>query len=1042
MTYSPPIADQLAIALRAYAVPASRLKSDSGLKHSTSKKKRQNSNVASSPWALVFDTETTTCPAQALRFGTYQLRNAGKLVEAGIFYDPEGVTADELELLQDHADLQGLTICSRESFVDELFYGVAYKFRATIVGFNLPFDISRLAISHGTARTPIGDDTSAMRGGFTFKLSVHKIFPNIRVKHLSRQAALVSFAAPMGQPDPRGVRKRGFKRGVRRGHFVDVKTIAGALLAKSFRLASLCDFLRVPNPKQEFDEFNGPITDEMIGYAMADVQATWECYSILAEQFGALGLTETNLERIYSEAGIGKGYLRQMGIRPWREVQPEVPSDLIAKILGSYFGGRSEVRIRREVRQVILCDFLSMYPTVCTLMGLWRFVIADGMTWRDATAKARNLLATIDLNALQSKAMWRKLPMLVRVLPDADIFPVRASYSREAQATIGANYLTSDQPLWFTLADCIASKLLAGKAPHVLEAIRFEPGLMQAGLRPIDVAGNPDYRVDPTKTDFFQKVIELRQSIKAKMKGSTGEEWTRRDIEQNALKICANSTSYGIWVEVNVETRPERSSMTVHSSTAKPFNFPTDKAEMPGQYFHPLLAALITGAARLMLAIAEKLAIDRGLDWTFCDTDSMAFAKPEDMKSEAFGILVGNIAEWFAPLNPYAFEGSILKVEEVNGALGSGQPEPLHCFAISAKRYALFNLSAGVRPIMRKVSAHGLGHLLPPYGPNDAPAGLPEPHETVLREGAARWHCDLWHQIVCAALVGHPDQVDRDYHPTMERPAISRYSATSPDLLRWFKAYNANRPYRGQVKPFGFMLALRARPGWGGEASIIESPQRGRPPKVKPPKPVSPFSRDPAEAAAMAFDRESGKPGPVTALQSYAEALAQYHLHPEWKFLGGDYLDQGTTQRRHVWVSGIRYIGKESNEWERQAVLGLDIDADPDYGIAEADIANLQQDLTTLAASIGNIKAAKALRIPVNQFSNLLNGQAAIDHATAATLSTRLPAAMQEIEKLCENQRYELQHLHNMVQLNGLREAARQLGVDPSNLRRKLARSG
>ena len=67
-----------------------------------------------------------------------------------------------------------------------------------------------------------------------------------------------------------------------------------------------------------------------------------------------------------------------MGIAPWRVVQPDFPPEMLGPMLSSYYGGRSEVRIRREIRQVMLCDFLSMYPTVCTLMRLWPFIIANG----------------------------------------------------------------------------------------------------------------------------------------------------------------------------------------------------------------------------------------------------------------------------------------------------------------------------------------------------------------------------------------------------------------------------------------------------------------------------------------------------------------------------------------------------------------------------------------------------------------------------------------------------------------------------------------
>uniref|UniRef100_UPI0025F68A83 hypothetical protein n=1 Tax=Novosphingobium sp. TaxID=1874826 RepID=UPI0025F68A83 len=571
---APPITDDLSIAIRAYVAPTWRDLKDTGEAKPKSKRK---SPLPASPWSLAFDTETTTDAAQALRFGTYQLRKAGEIRDAGIFYDPDGVSTDEIGVLQTHADTHGLSLRTREGFIDDVFFKCAWQMRATIIGFNLPFDISRLAFKHGTARTREDDEANAMRGGFTFKLSQQKIYPNIRVKHMSRKAALISFAATMGQRDSRGQRNRGIKTGVRRGHFIDVKTLASALFAKGFSLASLSKFLQVPNPKLNFNHFDGPITDEMVRYAVRDVQATWECYADLIDRFDALKLTESTPEKIYSEAGIGKGYIREMGIVCWRDTQPDFPPGMIAKIIGTYFGGRSEVRIRREIRQVILCDFLSMYPTVCTLMGLWRFVVADGMTWQDTTSETRDFLARTDLASLQSQATWRQLATLVRVQPDGDIFPVRAAYSGEAQRTIGLNYLTAETPQWFTLADCIAAKLLTGKAPEIIEAISFMPGPVQSGLEPIDIAGNPQYHVSPNTADFFKRVIELRQSVKQRRDQATGDERVRLDTEQNALKICANSTSYGIWVEVNVDDRQHNKSVTVHSSTSAPFGFDTDK---------------------------------------------------------------------------------------------------------------------------------------------------------------------------------------------------------------------------------------------------------------------------------------------------------------------------------------------------------------------------------------------------------------------------------------------------------------------------------
>lgn len=1029
----PPVTDELPIAIRAYAVPTYRTLPDA-----TKAKSKRKSIAPASPWALVFDTETTTDVSQALRFATYQLRHHGELVEAGIIYDPDGVNETELGVLRGHADANGLALRTRNEFVDEIFFARAWQLRATIIGFNLPFDISRLAISHASARSPKGADVAAMRGGFTFKLSSQKIYPNIRVKHMSRKAALISFAKPMGQPNSRGQRNRGIRTGARRGHFIDVKTLASALFAKSFSLSRLSHFLQVPNPKLDFGDFDAPISDEMVRYAVRDTQATWECYVELINRFEVLNLTQSTPEKIYSEAGIGKGYIRQMGIRPWRKVQSDFPSDLIAKIMGSYFGGRSEVRIRREIREVILCDFLSMYPTVCTLMRLWNFVIADGMMWRDATAESRELLNQIDLDALQSPDKWSHLTTLVRVLPNADIFPVRTSYSDEAQSTIGANYLSSDSPLWFTLADCIASKLLTGKAPEIVEAISFAPGQIQSGLEPIDIAGNPQYRVDPNTTDFFKSVIELRQSIKRQTATATDSQRERLDTEQNALKICANSTSYGIWVEVNVETRPERKSVTVHNSTGERFTFATDKAEMPGTYFHPLLATLITGAARLMLAIAERLATDSGLDWAFCDTDSMAFAKPEEMSGDEFAARVASIVEWFAALNPYDFGGSILKIEDVNSSLETAAPQSLYCLAISSKRYALFNLAENGSPIMRKVSAHGLGHLSAPYDDADAPANFPVPHKSVLKDGTLRWHCDLWHQIVISTLAGHPDQVARDYHSALNRPAISRYAATSPDLLRWFKCYNEGRPYREQVKPFGFLLSLREAFGVDCEPTIAGS-KMDRCMKPSTVKPIAPFENDHCKAVAQAFDRETGVAVPASSLCTYSEALAQYHISPESKFLNSDCLDRGATRRRHIRLATVQHIGKESHDWERQASIGMNDDSAVIYGIGSSDLA---QKLCAFIAEYGDAQSASSLSVSKERLALLSSSTQFPGSAKLATaVAARLPGATRRCAKLRFELQTEIRILKLAVQIDGLRATARKLGIDPSNLRRKLGSS-
>ena len=498
----------------------------------------------------------------------------------------------------------------------------------------------------------------------------------------------------------------------------------------------------------------------------------------------------------------------------------------------------------------------------------------------------------------------------------------------------------------------------------VRRAITFEPLDPQDDLNSIAIMGNASYSVDPASDDFYRRVIDLRNSVKAKLKASTGLEAHRLDSEQNALKILANATSYGIFVELNVEELDERERRLCYGPSGKPFPITTIKGEEPGRYFHPLLATLITGAARLMLAISETLAVRAGLDWALCDTDSMALAKPPSMTHEEFLKRAKSVCDWFTPLNPYKQKGPLFKIEDINygidGEKLTSELTPLFCFAVSAKRYALFNIDADGRPVIRKASAHGLGHLRAPYPESNPPKSIPAPCMPLERIGVERWQCDLWYQIIVAALDGHPDQVDLDYHTSLNQPAASRYGATTPKLLRWFKTYNLNRSYRDQVKPFNFMLAFQASP------SLLDD-DKG--------KPIAPYNSEVIQAARNCFDRETGKPISPERLKTYCEALAQYHISPESKFLNGDYLDRGPTIRRHVEATAVHHIGKEANRWEEQFYLGFDEEEQIEYGAAPEESKTVIEALRREIKKAGQREIARESGITRRTLSRLMQGK-------------------------------------------------------------------
>ena len=956
--------DHLPIAVRAY-VPLAKAE----------RPRKPRPSLEPSEWVLVFDTETTTDPAQRLRFGSYQLRYAGRLEKHGLFYDPAALSKRDRGVLARFARANKLALLTVEDFIATVFYRFGYELRALIVGFNLPFDLSRLAIDHGPARR------RPMRGGFSFRLSDKPWWPRVQVRHLSRRAALIRFAAPPRQRTPRGMRKHD-RVPVRRGFFCDVKTAAAALTSRSDTLASLAEFLNVPSRKLATEEHGGPLTAAYLAYAVQDTKVTWDCYVELSGRYRKHGLTQTPLHRIKSEAGIGKAYLKEMGVKPWRLAQPDFPPELLNIIMQTYFGGRSEVHLRRVIAQVLYCDFLSMYPTVCTLMGLWRWVIATGLTWRDTTDATRAVLDKITVADLQHRKSWPALTTLVQVLPDRDILPVRSQYAGEAQFTIGLNKIGSDAPLWYTLADCINSKFQTGKAPKILKALTFTPKGIQARLRAIDICGNPEFSVNPRSGDFYKSIIEMRSAIKDRLKTCQAAERDALDSQQQALKILANSTSYGIFVEINVEELSTPAAALRYADDGSASEISVEKAELPGAYFHPLLATLITAAARLMLGVAERLAIDAGIDWAFCDTDSMAFAKPAGLTDTKFAERVGEIRDSFNVLDPYQGAGDLFKLEDANFKLINGEPSkdpaPLYLWAISAKRYALFNIDSDGEPILRKASGHGLGHLMAPCSDGEAPASIPAPASSLKEIGVDRWQYDVWYRIVDAALNGNPNRPSFADLPNFDRPAASRYAATTPVLLRWFDAYNDGREYAAKVRPFNFLTVFPARriPASDWSTPVDESGNDKRRTRRSDdlPRPVAPYNATPARSAENCFDRITGVPISADRLKTYAEALSDYHLHPETKFLNGDYLDRGPTMRRYVQVAAVRYIGKEANRWEEQLYLGYDPETQIEYQTGKDNRERFRVRIRDAAGKRGQRRLAAAAGVSREALRAILTG--------------------------------------------------------------------
>lgn len=735
---------------------------------------------------LIFDTETTIDAVQKLNFGFFRRckldSNGYQCVDEGLFY-ADGLESAQREALQrfvsDPENLPQLDIklfpprmrmnlYSRSAFVERIFWNAIRK-GAMIVGFNLPFDFSRLAVKHAPA-----DD-----GGWSLVLSMRKSQKTEEIESnperprivITSKGGKLTFISLKGIFRPKEWPLEG-------GRFLDLRTLGWALRNESFTLETACDAYHLPGKLKHTP--SGCITLEEIKYCRQDVRATADLLNAMKKEFDQHPI-DVRPDRAYSPASIAKAYLEAMNI-----AHPSEHFDVTHKQLGiamqSYYGGRAECRIRKTAVPVVLTDFTSQYPTVNALLGNWDVLTADSIDFEDCTSEVNTMLAGLELEHVFDPSFWRRLSFFALIQSDKDIFPVRTVYNGRTQ-NIGLNYLSSTEPIWFAGPDVIASRLLTSKTPRIIKAIRMVHREKQLGLKTSNLARMVP--INPISDDFFRHVVEQR-SVHKRSNGALSY----------FLKILGNSGSYGLFVEVNPDSLSKPVKIRAFSGALLRDLVSCD-VEKTGAWYFPPLASLITAGGRLLLAVLERTVRDAGGTYLFCDTDSLCIVSNEHGGlvpcpggeysidgCEALKALswkeVENIAERFNLLNPYnrTLVREILKIEDVNFTESerSKPQRQLWGYGISAKRYALFTKDGSALSIV-KASGHGLGYLYPPK-------------DGFIDDGTPTWILEAWDWLLRKELglaSNEPEWLDY--------PALMRMTLTSPNVLRgnrpkWLKPYN------------------------------------------------------------------------------------------------------------------------------------------------------------------------------------------------------------------------------------------------------------
>jgi hypothetical protein len=867
-------------------------------------------------YALVFDCKSRIDTGQKLTFGFFRiLKLNGKtyqLDEEGAFFDDD-LPEHEREVLESYTDTTDTEVRSfpprfplypRSKFVQYVFYKMARK-GALIVGFNLNFGIARLArqwnegTKHEWSMVLVENEDG----------SENPLFPPVLINPIDSKKSFMQFRLEWVPKNTKVVATK-----INNSRFLDLQTILWALFNTTYSLKMAYDNRRGPFkdddlPQKVDHKPTGKVTLEEIRYAHQDVKCSAALLNSVKRKFDLHKDLDLGPDKAYSAASMAKAYLDAMKIKPPSQ-KFDIPNEILGIAMESYAGGRAETYVRHEEVPVVPLDFTSEYSTTCVLLGLWDLLTAESLSIDDATLDVQRLLNRITLAACFERELWPDFRFFALIQPSDDVIvPVRTSYNGVTR-NIGNNYLASDKSVWVAGPDLLASVIRTSKIPQIERAIRVVPHGKQAGMKPVNLRGM--VRIDPNTDDLFKRVIEQRMLNKSNKELYY---W---------LKIFANAI-YGFFVEINTEVMPERNPVRVHVYSGEDSFEPEERfevAENHGRWYAPYLAALITSAGRLLLAMLEECVAEIGGTYLYADTDALAVVSSEHGGSlrhlpgcqyvrALSWVEVQSIVDRFESLNPYdreAVPGSILNLTDDNykDSNLNNPRRPLLGFSISTKRYTLYERTGSQITIINP-KAHGLGYLYPPI---DSPKDWDDEHD------APKWIYDFWECLLRIGL-----KLERNDPSWLERPQMMRMAVTTHNVLNRLDGLEGFRPYNF------FLLPILAHSGYPANVdpshftlvTNFEADQGKWMDSVC----INIGDCEDQKKYRIITDFRSPGYGKRSVVDTFEDLLYRHLQHPEAKSLGPDGepcrpSTRGQLKRAHIIAREHRRIGKESDRrWEQ-----------------------------------------------------------------------------------------------------------------------------
>ena len=823
---------------------------------------------ASNGMVLTLSAETTQDQQQSLTFGSCAVWINDSLYRIVLFHDKNldekkvNVIRQVGETLQKQKNCT-VTVLPKDEFVTNVFYPYVYEARAKCVSFDLPYELSRLAASWGTARK--------IKGAFSIKLvDNNPRLPAVKIKSINSNVAFIQFATPLRT---KSEKKNIPTRKVYRGYFLDLKTLGYAMSNKSFD--GINDLAKTFGVNTNLKNKKG-ITEDSIRNNVEKSLTIHKLYNKIVSVLQDIFLIKPfHANKLYSPASISKLYLEKLHIRPLLEKNPDFPKEIMGNLMSAFYAGRVETRIRKTPVPVTYLDCTSTYPTLFSLMGMYPFLTAEKIENSITTEKTQKFLDEITLQDISRKETWHQLATICKIVPDGNVIvPVRSGYGSKKTQNIGVNYLksTDETSLWYTLSDLIASKLLTGHTPIIKKAISFAPVRMQQNIPDEKIGIFKGVIVNPRKENFIEHLIEKR--LEMKQSSSSSEDCEIDKTIQNTIKIIANTASYGIHIQVNSEKSENQNEPVTVYGVDEPFSVDQNtlaRKEIPAKYFNPILGVFLPAAARLVLATAESIVTSHRDGYVaYMDTDSI-MVSPKHARE---------IQEFFQKLNPY--ENKDMQIFKIEKSDGGKLLENVLFYGISSKRYVLFEYDGiGNKFKIHKFTSHGFAHL--------------------LDVDEKQW----WHDIL--QMHYHPEKKQEILDKYDSQYTISKMSITTPNVL---KRFSNLRPFDKILVGAGYKTDDR------GNVIVPTLPYLdARKMEYVQYMPFTNYSTGEIFSDSAGDDtRPYWKP--------LSETLDDYANHKEAKS-GGDIVGLLPRLRMKISKNTIKFVGKETANLDAANTIGI-----------------------------------------------------------------------------------------------------------------------